>query len=153
MCRSRLKSGDDLIASNEQVIASVGVSRGRVYLVSTKAIYCIGKRSPATAQPRYRRTLVEKAPANAAVAYVQVVPVDLVMKPGDTAKFRARLFDDHGRFIREEPNATWSFEGLKGDLHQQQFTAGEGTQAGTVKATRGPGSRMAHVRVIPPTSV
>ena len=148
----KTESGDDLIASNEQVIASVGVARGRVYLVSTKAIYCIGKRSPAAAQPA-AKTLVENAPANATVAHVQIVPVDLVIKPGATAKFRARLFDDRGRFIREESNATWSLEGLKGDLRQQQFTAGDGTQAGKVKATVGQVSGVAQVRVIPPTSI
>ena len=146
------EAGDDLIASNEQIIASVGVARGRVYLVSTKAIYCIGKRSPAAAQPA-PKTLVENAPPNATAATVQVVPVDLVIKPGATAKFRARLFDDRGRFIREELNATWSLEGLKGDLRQQQFTASEATQAGKVKATVGQVSGVAQVRVIPDTSI
>jgi len=150
--QTKTEAGDDLIASNEQIIASVGVARGRVYLVSTKAIYCIGKRSPAQAQP-VAKTLVENAPANATVTHVQVVPVDLVIKPGAVAKFRARLFDDRGRFIREELNATWSLEGLKGDLRQQQFTAGEGTQAGKVKATVGQVSGMAQLRVIPPTSI
>ena len=150
--QTKTEAGDDLIASNEQIIASVGVARGRVYLVSTKAIYCIGKRSPSAAQAP-AKTLVENAPANAAVAYVQVVPVDLVVKPGGTAKFRARLFDDHGRFIREELNATWSLEGLKGDFRQQQFTAGEGTQAGKVKATVGQVSGVGQVRVIPQTSI
>jgi len=72
------------------------------------------------------------------------------MKPGDSVKLRARLFDDHGRFIREEPNATWSLEGLKGELHQQQLTAGPGPQAGAVKASVGSVTGTAHVRVIPP---
>ncbi len=40
-------------------------------------------------------------------AHVQIVPADLVMKPGETAKFKVRLFDDHGRFIREASDATW----------------------------------------------
>ncbi len=44
--------GDDLIASNEQVIASVAVSRGRIYLVTTKNIYCIGpKQAGGTSSP------------------------------------------------------------------------------------------------------
>jgi len=150
--QTKTEAGDDLIASNEQIIASVGVSRGRVYLVSTKAIYCIGKRSPSAAQPA-AKVAVENAPANAAVALVQVVPVDLVLKPGETAKFKARLFDERGRFIREEPNATWLLEGLKGEMRQQQFTAGEGAQAGKVKATVGQVSGVAQVRVIPPVSV
>ena len=145
----KTESGDDLIASNEQVIASIGVSRGRIYLVSTKEIYCIGKRSPGPAAPLPKATL-EKAPTDAAAAYMQVLPADLTMKPGDTVKFRARLFDDHGRIIREEPNATWSLEGLKGELHQQQLTAGTGTQAGTVKASVGSVAGTARVRVIPP---
>ncbi len=148
----KTEAGDDLIASNEQIIASVGVSRGRVYLVSTKAIYCIGKRSPSAAQPA-AKVAVENAPPNAAVALVQVVPVDLVLKPGETAKFKARLFDERGRFIREEPNATWLLEGLKGEMRQQQFTAGEGAQAGKVKATVGQVSGVAQVRVIPPLSI
>jgi len=144
----KTNAGDDLIASNEQVIASVGVSRGRVYLVSTKAIYCIGSRSPGPAVPLSKAT-IEKAPANAAAAYVQVVPADLVVKPGQAAKFRARLFDDRGRFIREEPNPTWSLEGLRGEMRQQQFVAGEGMQAGTLKATVGAVAGTAQVRVIP----
>jgi hypothetical protein len=145
----KTESGDDLIASNEQVIASVGVSRGRIYLVSTKEIYCIGKRTPGPAAP-LSKVIPEKAPANAAASYVQVLPAELVVKPGETAKFRARLFDDHGRFIREEPSATWSLDGLKGEMHQQQFTAGPGAQAGTVKASVGSLAGMARVRVIPP---
>jgi hypothetical protein len=77
----------------------------------------------------------------------------LVLKPGETAKFKARLFDERGRFIREEPNATWLLEGLKGEMRQQQFTAGEGAQAGKVKATVGQVSGVAQVRVIPPLSI
>ena len=142
-------TGDDLIASNEQVIASVGVSRGRIYLVSTKEIYCIGKRSPgpAAALPKVP---VEKAPANAVASYVQVLPGDVAVKPGEKVRFRARLFDDRGRFMRDEPNATWSLEGLKGEVNQQQFTPGPGAQAGLVKATVGPRAGVARVRVIPP---
>ena len=36
--------GDEMIASNEQILAGVGVSRGRIYLVSTKNVYAIGKK-------------------------------------------------------------------------------------------------------------
>jgi outer membrane protein assembly factor BamB len=144
----KTESGDDLIASNEQVIASVGVSRGRIYLVSTKEIYCIGKRSPGPAVP-LPKVSVEKAPANAVAAYVQVLPADRVVKPGETTKFRARLFDDRGRFIREEPGATWSLDGLKGEMHQNQLIAGPGAQAGAVKASVGSLTGKASVRVIP----
>jgi outer membrane protein assembly factor BamB len=147
--------GDDLIASNEQIIASVAVSRGRVYLVSTKHIYCIGSKTPAPALPPPAVAASENAPANATVAHVQIVPVDLAIKPGETAKFRVRLYDDRGRFIREEANAAWTLDGLKGAAQNNQFTAASdaGAQAGLAKATVGNVTGVTHVRVIPPPPV
>ena len=146
----KTEAGDDLIAANEQILASVAVSRGRIYLVSTKAIYCIGKKAASPALPPVTET-IENAPAGAAVAHVQVVPADLSMKPGATAKFKVRLFDDHGRFVREETNATWSVEGLKGAAQSNQFTpaADVGIQTGSVKAAVGGVTGVSRVRVIP----
>src|SRR5713101_1450321 len=86
----KTEAGDDLIAANEQILASVAVSRGRIYLVSTKAIYCIGKKTPSPWLPPVVET-VENAPSGSAVANVQVVPADLLMEPGQSAKFRVRL--------------------------------------------------------------
>ena len=140
--------GDELIASNEQILAGVAVSRGRIYLVSTKHIYAIGKKKNPDLPPVIEKA--ETAPAGAAVAHVQVVPVDLVIKPGETAKFKVRLFDDHGRFIREESNVTFNLEGLKGSSQNNQFTPAveAGSQGGTLKATVGEVSGIARIRVI-----
>ena len=55
-------SGDDLIASNEQVIASVGVSRGRDLSGLHQRDLCIGKRSPGPAAPLPKVTLGESTP-------------------------------------------------------------------------------------------
>ena len=142
--------GDDIIAANEQIIASVAVSRGRIYLVSTKHIYCIGKKAKAKELP-LAKYVNENAPANAAVAHVQVVPADLVLKPGEAAKFKVHSFDDHGRFIREETGATWTLDGLKGAAANYQFTpaADAGGQSGMVKATVGNVIGISRVRVIP----
>lgn len=143
------QEGDDLIAANEQIIASVGVSHGRIYLVSTKNIYCIGKKGK-TPDFVPRAPSVENAPANAAVAHVQVVPVDLVLQPGEAKKFKVRLFDAQGRFIREEQSATWEADGLKGTATNNQFTPASdaGTQAGNLKVTAGGVTGITHVRVI-----
>src|SRR5262249_3411671 len=56
-------------ATPEQIIASVAVSRGRVFLVSDANIYCIGKKSNATSAAATPQA--EAPAANAAVAYVQ----------------------------------------------------------------------------------
>jgi outer membrane protein assembly factor BamB len=134
----------------EAIIGSVAVSNGRVYLVTDAALYCIGKRVNATSTPVSGAP--ENAPSGAAVAHVQVSPTDLILKPGESVNFRVRLFDDRGRFIREEQNAAWSLEGLRGEVAKGKYTASaEATaQGGQVKATVGQASGAARVRVIPP---
>ena len=70
---------------------------------------------------------------------MQVSPTELVLKPGQTVKLHAKLFDAKGRFLREEPAATWSLQGLKGTVADGSFTvaADPVEQAGTIKATVG----------------
>ncbi|MFY9554696.1 MAG: PQQ-binding-like beta-propeller repeat protein, partial [Blastocatellia bacterium] len=150
----KTEAGDEAITANEQILASVAVSRGRVYLVTTKAVYCIGKKTASPALPPGKET-VENPPAGATVAHLQVVPADLVMKPGEAAAFKVRLFDDHGRFIREEQNPVWSLEGLKGAAQHNSFTPASeaGLQAGLLKATVGAVAGVSRVRVIPPVPI
>jgi len=133
----------------EAIIGSVAISRGRIFLVSDAALYCIGKKTNPQPLP------VEKQappPANAPVAHVQVVPTDLVLKPGESIRLRARLFDEKGNFLREEPQPSWSLEQLRGVIQNGTFTVSSDltAQAGLVKATVGTVSGAARVRVIPP---
>ncbi|MGH9934652.1 MAG: PQQ-binding-like beta-propeller repeat protein, partial [Blastocatellia bacterium] len=141
--------GDELIASNEQIIGGVAVSHGRIYLVSTKNIYAIGKQKSPALPPATDKA--DNAPAGAAVAHVQVFPAELVMKPGETKSFKVRLFDDRGRFIREEASAQWSLDELKGEAAANKFTAAAdgGLQGGQLKATVGNVTGVARIRVIP----
>jgi outer membrane protein assembly factor BamB len=141
--------GDELIASNEQIIGGVAISRGRIYLVSTKNIYAIGKKKNPALPPAPEKP--DNAPAGAAVAHVQVFPAELVMKPGETKSFKIRLFDDRGRFIREEASAQWSLDGLKGEAAGNKFTAAADSrlQGGQLKATVGGVTGFARIRIIP----
>ena len=134
----------------ETIIGSVAISGGRVYLVTDAALYCIGKKAPAT--PTAMHHSQDRAPAGAQPAHVQVVPTELILKPGEKVTFRVRLFDEQGRFIREEQAATWTLDKLRGQLEKGQFTAaseGSSAQAGLVKATVGQVSGAARVRVVP----
>jgi outer membrane protein assembly factor BamB len=135
----------------EGIIASPAVSNGRIFVVSESGLYCIGKKavhSSSTAPT----TAVGSSVSSNPPTHVQVVPTELILKPGDKVKFRARLFDAQGNFIREEPAPTWSLENLKGTVENGQFTAGSDSavQAGLVKATVGGISGTAGVRVFPP---
>ena len=133
----------------EAIIASPAVSNGRVFVVSDANIYAIGKTSNS---PSTQPAPVEGLPnPNRPATHVQVVPTDLILKPGDKASFRARLFDAQGRFIREE-KATWALDQVKGTITDGELIVGPDpvVQAGSVKATVGDISGTAGVRVFPP---
>jgi outer membrane protein assembly factor BamB len=139
----------------DKVIGSAAVANGRVYFATESTLYAIGKKgshasshSTASAVTSATGTQVSSNPPT----WVQVVPTELMLKPGDKVNFRVRLFDAQGNFIREEPSATWSLEQLKGTVENGHFTAGNESvaQAGLVKATVGNLSGTASVRVFPP---
>jgi outer membrane protein assembly factor BamB len=134
----------------EQVLAGAAMSRGRVFFVSSDAIYAIGPRQakPATGFAADEPAVVGQG----APAHVQVSPTEMVLTPGQTVKLRVRLFDDKGRFLREEAGATWSLEGLKGTAGNNSFTvASDPTeQAGLIKATVGGLTGEARARVTRP---
>jgi outer membrane protein assembly factor BamB len=133
----------------EQILGGAAISRGRIFFVSSDAVYALGPKQAkrvsgwATDEPAVTG---EGAPA-----HLQVVPTELVLTPGQTLQFRARLFDDKGRFLREE-RATWSLDGLKGSVDGGllHIAADPVEQAGLVKATFGGLTGEARARVIRP---
>ena len=137
-------------AKPEAIIASAAISNGRVFVVSDSALYCIGKKTGQSSSQA--QSAVGTAVSSNPATFVQVVPTELLLKPGDKVNFRARLFDAQGNFIREETNANWSLEQLKGTVENGHFTAGAdaAAQGGLVKATIGDISGTASVRIYPP---
>jgi outer membrane protein assembly factor BamB len=133
----------------EQILGGAAVSRGRIFFVSSDAVYAIGAKSAtsptgvAVDEPAVR--------GQGAPAHVQVSPTELVLTPGQSVRMRARLFDAQGRFLREEP-ATWSLEGLKGTFADSTLTIASDPieSAGTIKATVGSLSGQARARVAHP---
>ncbi|MCM3869665.1 MAG: PQQ-binding-like beta-propeller repeat protein [Pyrinomonadaceae bacterium] len=133
----------------EAIIASAAVSNGRVYFVTDSNVYAIGKKH----RSQTDAPTVNPVPAAAnPVTHVQIVPTELILRPGDKVKFKVRLFDDRGVFIREEPTASWSLDNLKGSITDGQYSVASDqiAQAGLVKATVGEVTGTAGVRVFPP---
>src|ERR1044071_5287555 len=137
----------------DKVIGSAAVANGRVYFATESTLYAIGKKgNHASSHSTASAAGTPVSSSSNPPTWVQVVPTELMLKPGDKVNFRVRLFDAQGNFIREEPSATWSLEQLKGTLENGHFTAGNESvaQAGLVKATVGGISGTASVRVFPP---
>jgi outer membrane protein assembly factor BamB len=140
-------------AHPEAIIASAAVSNGRIYVVSDSGLYAIGKKSTSSSHSTPNASVaVGSSVSSNPVTHVQVVPTELILKPGDKVNFRARLFDAQGNFIREEPAATWSLDKLNGTVTNGQFTVASDAvnQAGWVKATVDGITGTANVRVFPP---
>jgi outer membrane protein assembly factor BamB len=135
----------------DKVIGSAAVANGRIFFATESALYCIGKKASRTSSHTTASAVGTQVSSNPAT-FVQVVPTELMLKPGDKVNFRVRLFDAQGNFIREEPAATWSLDQLKGTVENGHFTAGNESvaQAGLVKAIVGNISGTASVRVFPP---
>lgn len=135
----------------EAIVGSAAVSNGRVYFASDSGLYAIGKKATHSSS-QTNANAVGSTVSSQPATHVQVVPTELILKPGDKVNFRVRLFDAQGNFIREESGATWSLDQLKGTVENGHFTASSDAiaQAGLVKATVGGVSGTASVRVFPP---
>jgi outer membrane protein assembly factor BamB/dienelactone hydrolase len=131
----------------QAILASVAVSRGRVFLTTTDATYGIGRKTSGALDPEPAPPVPGVEPAT----HLQVTPAELALTPGDRVQFTARLFDAEGRLIREEPKAAWAVERLEGRISAtgQLTSAGNNPQAGVVKATLGGLTGTARVRVVP----
>ena len=134
----------------EPVFGGAAISRGRVFFVSTGGVYAIGAKAAKATTGIAVAALTEHG--DGVPTHLQVSPTELVLKPGQTVKLRAKLFDAKGRLLREEGSATWSLQGLKGTIADGSFTsAGDPVeQAGTIKASVGALSGEARARVVRP---
>ncbi len=133
----------------EPILGGAAVSRGRIFFVSSDAVYAIGSK---TARAVQGAAVDEPAmQGEGEPAFLQVSPTELVLKPGQSVKLRARLFDARGRFLRED-KASWALDGLKGTVTDGTFVVAADTleQAGLIRATIGGLKGEARARVAHP---
>jgi outer membrane protein assembly factor BamB len=133
----------------EQVLGNAAVSRGRIFFMSSDAIYAIGSKQATS--PTGFATEEVAATGSGAPAFLQVSPTELSLEPGQTVKLHARSYDASGRLLKEE-KATWSLEGLEGTVTDGAVTIANkpNQQAGLIKATVGSLTGEARARVAHP---
>ena len=135
----------------EPILSGAAVARGRVYFVSSDHLYAIGPKQARNVQASMKAAAIPKGEGEPAA--VQVVPADLTMTPGQTVKFRVRLFDGRGYLLREEPaaNAAWSMETIGGSIKDGAFTAAANSpgEAGLLKAAVRGLTGAARIRIVP----
>ncbi|HYJ93804.1 MAG TPA: PQQ-binding-like beta-propeller repeat protein, partial [Vicinamibacterales bacterium] len=133
----------------EQLLGNAAISRGRIFFMSSDAIYAIGSKQATS--PAGFATEETAVAGSGNPAYLQVSPTELSLEPGQTVKLHARSFDAAGRFLREE-KATWTLEGLEGIVADGSVTIANKPiqQAGVIKATVGGLTGEARARVAHP---
>jgi outer membrane protein assembly factor BamB len=149
--------------SSVEINGSPAVANGRIYFTATDEFYCIGKKEWNGKSDPIPPTPPEIAGGRQA-AHVQVVPADVVLKPGEKVKFKARTFNSNGQFLKEV-EAEWSLprppvpEGareappaLQGDIGSDgtlRVSTKLPGQYGLVQASAGGLTGRARVRVAP----
>lgn len=91
------------------------VAYGRLYVLTRLGLYCLGKKD-AKPEPIAIPALPDDGPASGKATAMLVTPAEVQIAKGETPKFSATLFDDHGRKIGAPKEVAWSLGGLKGDL-------------------------------------
>ncbi|MBI1902195.1 MAG: PQQ-like beta-propeller repeat protein [Planctomycetia bacterium] len=151
-----VKKVHELRLPETECTASLVVSRGRIYLATGNAMYCIGKKDH---KPALSGTAAAGAPAATVkddkAAQVQVVPYMALVAPGKSQKLAVRLYNAQGELLN--PNATdqaqFTVEG-GGTIEGGVFTAAADAKhyAVTVKAKAGDVTGESRLRIVPPLS-
>jgi outer membrane protein assembly factor BamB len=93
--------------SDVEINGSAAVANGRVYFMTRDELFCIGRPDGASATANGQVSGGQARGDEGRPTLLQIVPADVELEPGGSAKFSARLFDDKGNFLKET-EAQWS---------------------------------------------
>ncbi len=137
-----------------EIYGSPAIADGRVYFTTEEGLYCLGvQESSASSQSVLGSGSAGMRMSRGAPASIQIVPTEVLARPGGSLQFSVRAFNDEGVQVTGAKAAKWSLDGLSGTIDENGKLTLESSQvgqAGTVSAKIGDLSNSARVRVIPP---
>jgi outer membrane protein assembly factor BamB len=89
-----------------EVNSTPAIVDGKIYFGTRDTFYCLGKKDH-TAKADPLPPVPPEKPAANKPSFVQVVPADVAVHPGETVTFKARTYDANGEFLKEV-EAEWS---------------------------------------------
>lgn len=147
---------EDLLGSEdapEEIYASVAVSDGIVYLVSSARLYAIGERRAAAGAPTTAPTGDPPASPTPAAAPARLVlsPTEEILAPGGEIELMVRAFDSAGLPVEAPASHDWSVDGLPGEVADGRLRIPDDAPAGagTVAVSAGDLRAEARFRVTP----
>jgi outer membrane protein assembly factor BamB len=131
-----------------ELYGSPAIAYGRIYFTAESGLYCLGDKSKPFAANSTSELASPPVPAGAP-AHLQIIPADVLARPGDKVKFRARVFDNKGNLVREvQPAWETSMAAVVGKDGRVTFDRKTGTQTGAITAAFENLKGLARVRVI-----
>jgi outer membrane protein assembly factor BamB len=88
-----------------EALGAPAVWNGKVYVHTTKKLYCFSSNSESKRLPA--ETQAETAPAAGEPAQIQIVPSEVALRPGDKQTFRLRALDANGLFVKDLSGGEW----------------------------------------------
>ena len=76
---------------------------GKVYVQTTQKLYCFGKKGD---NPGLAETTAEKWPVAGTAKQLQIIPSEVLLRPGQAASFRVRSLDANGLVVEEIKDVT-----------------------------------------------
>lgn len=134
-----------------EIHASPVISHGRLFIQTTDCLFCIGTPEHKVAGTPAPKAAEEDPLTDMTPAWVQVVPVEALFKPGDKAKYQARLFNARGQFLKVAEDAQFTadaggkFEGATFNVEE-----GKGHRAAYITCKVGELTGTARARIVPP---
>ena len=131
-----------------QINGSPAITNGRIYLSTRNALYCIGRKGKKVMPVKLPPASLEEN-GGGPPARIQVVPAEVVLRPGETRSFMVETFDSKGRALGRVA-ARWGLQNIQGNLQEGTLTVSKdsGPQAGTVQAVVADMAASSRVRVI-----
>jgi len=128
------------------------VSHGRIYVPTTAAMYCFAQPGASPiADPIPVGAAESPIGADSTPATLQLVPCEILLRPGETASFTARLFNARGQFLKDTPaRFTLQGPGTISDDGRYQAPVDARHTATRVTAEAAGVSGTARIRLVPP---
>lgn len=134
-----------------EIYGSPAIAYGRIYFTTEEGVYCLGnKQSAFKAEPSTMPEMPgeQRVDKGAVPAFLQVVPAEVLLKPGENIQFRVRAFNEKGQYLRDVGGA-WT-PGKLGTIDATgKFTAANGTHVGILVAEAANLKANSRVRIIP----
>lgn len=146
---------EEELTRNDKAIVEINgspiVSDGRVYFMTSYETYALGRPRQSPQEVKIPSLKPEAATQISRPAYIQVVPPDVVLAPGESQQFQVELYDNNGRFISTS-DAAWSAIGVSGVYRRSGKFVADNTNkfsAGVIRGTVENVAATARIRIVP----